>query len=147
MALMWLLLFLIVRSRSVDLCLVLQGQWRGTTAVQDLQPSPVHLDDCQVHRLMDRRADLLHQWETEKCLDLAFAFGHPLLTDPLGDPLNLLLRNCQAGQLREGLTALAEGWVLDPRKDDHLVHGRTVIAAVNTQCLGLREKSARHLGQ
>ncbi len=70
-------------------------------------------DEEDSQEAQHRRADLLHQWKTEKCLDLAFAFGHPLLTDPFGDPLNLLLRNCQAGQLREGLAALAEGWVLD----------------------------------
>ena len=132
--------FLVLKARSMGLRLVLRGRCRGIAAVEDLQPPPVHLDNRQVHRLIDGRANLLHQREGEIRLDFSIPLSHPLLTDALGDALDLLLLNRQPGHHCESFAALAEGWVLGPRVDDHLVHGRTVIAAVNPQRLALREK-------
>ena len=110
MAVTWLLLLvlLIRKARPLGLRLILRGACLGITAVEDLQPPTVHLDDRQVHGLIDGRADLLHQREGQIRLDLTIPLGHALLTDPLGGALDLLLRDRQAGHLRKGLASLAE---------------------------------------
>lgn len=128
-----LLVFLGSEVRSLDLHLILRGQCPGNTAVEDLQTPSVHLDDCQVDWLIDGRSNLLHQREIEICLDLAVPLRYPLLADSLGNTLDLLLLDREAGQCRKGLAALAEGWVLDSRVDNHPVHGRTIITAVDPQ--------------
>ena len=92
--------FLVINVRWLGLYHVLRGAGRGIAAVEDLHPPSVHLDDCQVHRLINGRVDLLHQRKVEIGLDLSVPLGHPLLTDALADALDLFLLDRQAGHFR-----------------------------------------------